>query len=272
MNILQTIILAIIQGISELFPISSVAHSVIAPYVFGWKLDPTFLKQNFLEFVVMMHLGTTAALLVYFRKDWAEVIRSIFARGKSKKLLLLLAAGSFPAAVLGLIFEKKITSVFSNVTVAATFLIANGVLLFVGERLRRKGTKTIDDLTWKQAGIIGLFQSLALIPGFSRSGSSMTAGFWMGLTNEESARFSMLLAAPAILGAGIFEVPKMVRVHTPGLLQLSLLGGAVAGVFAFISVFLLMKWFNRKEINTMAPFSVYCAVVGLLVLGTRTLF
>lgn len=271
MNISQTIVLAIVQGISELFPISSVAHSVITPYVLGWKLDPTFLKQNFLSFVVMMHLGTTVALLFYFRKDWYEIIKSIFERHQSKKTLLLIIVGSLPAAIIGGIFEKSITNVFSDVTVASFFLICNGFLLYFGEKLRVKGTKNIEDLTFAQAGVIGLFQSLALIPGFSRSGSSITAGFWMGLKHEESTKLSMLLATPAIAGAGLLEVPKLLKAHTPGLLQISLLGGVVAGAFAFLSVYLMMKWFKRKDIHAMTPFAIYCAVVGAAVLGSSIL-
>lgn len=272
MNLIQTIILAIVQGISELFPISSVAHSVITPYVFGWKLDPAFLKENFLSFVVMMHLGTTIALFLFFREDWINIIKSIFNSKDSKKLLLLIIIGSLPAAILGLIFEKKLTTIFSNVTIAATFLIFNGILLYFGEKRRSKGNKEIEDLTYGQAAIVGLFQALALIPGFSRSGSSMTAGFWMDLKHEESAKFSMLLATPIIAGAGIMEVPKILKSHVPGLLQISIVGGVVAGIFAFISVLLMMKWFKKKEINAMRPFAFYCWTVGILVLASNLIF
>ncbi|WP_297421794.1 undecaprenyl-diphosphate phosphatase [Clostridium sp.] len=271
MNIIQTIILAIVQGITELFPISSVAHSVLTPYVFGWKLDPVFLKENFLPFVVMMHLGTTVALLIFFRQEWINIIKSIFNSKDSKKLLLIIIVGTIPAAVLGKVFEKRLTEVFSSVTVAATFLIFNGLLLYFGERVRSKGTKDIEDLSYGQAVVVGLFQSLALIPGFSRSGASMTAGFWMGLKHEESARFSMLLATPIIAGAGILEAPKLLKSETHGLLMTSLAGGVIAGIFAFISVLILMRWFKKKEINAMRPFAYYCWIVGILVLGTHLL-
>jgi undecaprenyl-diphosphatase len=271
MNIIQTIILAIVQGITELFPISSVAHSVLTPYVFGWKLDPVFLKKNFLPFVVMMHLGTTVALLIFFKQDWLDIIKSIFNSKNSKKLLFLIVVGTVPATLLGLIFEKKLTQIFSSITMAATFLIFNGVLLYWGERTKSKGTKDIEDLSYGQAVVVGLFQSLALIPGFSRSGASMTAGFWMGLKHEESARFSMLLATPIIAGAGILELPKLLKPGTQGLLQTSLLGGVVAGIFAFISVLILMRWFKKKEINAMRPFAYYCWIVGILILGTNLL-
>lgn len=267
MNTIQTLILSIVQGISELFPISSVAHGVLTPYVFHWNLDQEFLKKNFLPFVVMLHLGTALALLLFFWKEWVEIIKSLFSG--SKKVLLLIVVATLPAAILGLVLEKPLTRIFSNVTTAAIFLIVNGFFLYFGEKLRSKGTKEIEDLSVKQAVIIGLFQSLALIPGFSRSGSSMTAGFWLGLKHEASARFSMLLATPIIAGASILEVPKILKSHTPGLLQMSLTGGIIAGVFAFLSVWILMNWFKKKEINAMRPFAYYCWAVGALVLISK---
>ncbi|WP_379969440.1 undecaprenyl-diphosphate phosphatase [Ectobacillus sp. sgz5001026] len=267
MTILQTLVFAIIQGISELFPISSVAHGVLTPYVFHWNLDPQFLKENFLPYVVMLHLGTAVALFIYFWKDWFEIIKSIFTG--SKKLLLLVIVATLPAAAIGIVLEKPLRNIFSNVTSASIFLIINGFFLFFGERARFKGNKEIEDLNGKQALIIGLFQSLALIPGFSRSGSSMTAGFWMGLKQEASARFSMILATPIILGAVIVEVPKLLKSHAGNLMQMSLLGGLASGIFAFISVWILMNWFKTKEINAMRPFAYYCWGVGIIVLVSQ---
>jgi len=184
---------------------------------------------------------------------------------------MLIIVGTLPAAILGAIFEKSITDVFGNVTVAAAFLICNGMLLYFGEKRSSTGTKNIEDLTYKQAGVIGLFQSLALIPGFSRSGSSMTAGFWTGSNHEQSTKFSMLLSAPIIAGAEIMEVPKVLRSHTNGLLEASMLGCVIAGLVAFLCAFLMIKWFKKKEIYAMRPFAIYCWVVGLLVLGSRFL-
>ncbi|NRD76840.1 undecaprenyl-diphosphate phosphatase [Bacillus sp. BRMEA1] len=267
MNLIQTLILAIIQGITELFPISSVAHGVLTPYVFHWDLDQEFLKEHFLPYVVMLHLGTALALLLFFWRDWVDMLKSLFSG--SKKVLILVIVATLPAAIIGLVLEKPLTRLFSNVTTAAIFLIVNGFFLYFGEKLRSKGTKEIEELSIKQAVIIGLFQSLALIPGFSRSGSSMTAGFWSGLKHEASARFSMLLATPIIAGASILEVPKILKSHTPGLMQMSLIGGVVAGVSAFISVWILMRWFKTKEINAMRPFAYYCWAVGILVLVSR---
>ncbi|WP_416825367.1 undecaprenyl-diphosphate phosphatase [Ectobacillus polymachus] len=267
MTLLQTLVFAIIQGISELFPISSVAHGVLTPYVFHWNLDPEFLKENFLPYVVMLHLGTAVALFLYFWKDWFGIIKSIFTG--SKKLLLLVIVATIPAGVIGVVLEKPLRHIFSNVTSAAIFLIINGFFLFFGEKARNRGTKEIEDLNGKEAFIIGLFQSLALIPGFSRSGSSMTAGFWMGLKHEAAARFSMILATPVILGAGIVEVPKLIKSGTGNLMQMSLIGGFASGIFALISVWILMNWFKKKEINAMRPFAYYCWTVGILVLISK---
>jgi len=272
-SIFQTIIFAIIQGISELFPISSVGHGVLTPYVFHWNLSPTFLKEHFLPYVVMLHLGTALALLVFFRKEWIRLIASIFdgTKKESRRLLLLVIVGTIPAGLIGLIFEKKFNQLFSNVTSAAIFLILNGVLLFYGERMQSRGRKEIGQLKFRQAFIVGLFQSLALIPGLSRSGASMTAGFWVGLKHEASARFAMLLATPIIAGASILELPKLAKSGAPGLLEKSLLGGLLAGVFAYISVWLLMRWFKKNEINAMRPFAYYCWLVGILVIVSKVI-
>lgn len=271
MTFLQTLIIAIVQGVTELFPVSSVAHSVFTPYVFRWNLDPQFLQDNFLPYVVMLHLGTAIALLVFFRNEWISIIRSIFNSRKqdSLRLLLLLLAGTIPAALIGFILEKPLKHLFSNVTSAAIFLIINGLLLYFGEKIKSRGRKSINDLNYGQAVIVGLFQSLALIPGFSRSGATITAGFWMGLKHEESARFSMLLATPIIAGASLLEIPKLIKHGSNGLFLTSLTGGLFAGIFAYIAVFILMHWFKRKEINAMKPFAYYCWIVGGLILLTH---
>ncbi|KEQ25639.1 undecaprenyl-diphosphate phosphatase [Paenibacillus tyrfis] len=267
MDFIQTVIFAIIQGITELFPVSSVAHGVLTPYVFHWNLDPEFLKEHFLPYVVMLHLGTAVALLLFFSRDWVNMLRSLFSGGqsKSRKILLLVIAGTIPAAVIGVVFEKTLRHLFSSVTSAAIFLIINGLLLFLGEKASGRGTKEVEELGYGQAFIIGLFQSLALVPGFSRSGSSMTAGFWMGLKHEASARFSMLLATPIIVGASILEIPKL-KSGMNGLLGMSIVGGVLSGIFALLAVWLLMRWFKTHEIKAMRPFAYYCWIVGAIVL------
>lgn len=269
MTLLQTLLIAIIQGITELFPISSVAHAVLTPYLFHWDLDPEFLKEHFLPFVVALHLGTAVALLVYFWRDWFDFARSIFDHRAdvAQRELLLVIIGTVPAAIIGFVLEKKLRALFPSVTSAAFFLAVNGVILFLGERWRGRGDKKLAELGYVQALLVGLAQSLALVPGFSRSGASMVAGFWAGLTHEASARYSMLLATPIIAGASILELPKLVHGADAGVLEAAALGGLVAGLVAYGSVWALMSWFKRHEINAMRPFAIYCWVVGALVLA-----
>ncbi|MBP2650095.1 MAG: Undecaprenyl-diphosphatase [Firmicutes bacterium] len=270
MTIFQTIVFAIVQGISELFPISSVAHGVLTPYFFQWNLSPDFLKENFLPFLVMLHLGTAVALLLFFGSEWLQIIGSLFNKDKAaRKLLWIIIAGTFPAAIIGLVLESPLRHMFSNITSAAIFLTVNGFILYWGEKIKTRGHKDIKELTYQQALIIGLFQALALVPGFSRSGATITAGFWLGLKHGAAARLSMLLATPIIIGAGIIEVPKLFHTGATGVLEISLMGGVVAGIAAYVSVWALMKWFNTNEVTAMRPFAWYCWLVGIGVLVSR---
>ncbi|MBB6670726.1 undecaprenyl-diphosphate phosphatase [Cohnella nanjingensis] len=270
MDEIKSLIFAIIQGITELFPISSVAHGVLTPYVFRWNLSPAFLQEHFLPYVVMLHVGTALALLVFFRREWIAIVRSLFnVRDKeSRRLLALIVVATIPAALIGVTMEKHLRHLFSSVTSASIFLIVNGFFLYFGEKVRSRGHKDILELSFGQAFIVGLFQSLALIPGFSRSGSSMIAGFWAGLKHESAARFSMLLATPIIVGAGVLEIPKLARSGMDGLFRISLLGGAAAAVIAYLTVWLMMKWFKKHDIEAMRPFAYYCWAIGAIILLT----
>jgi undecaprenyl-diphosphatase len=268
MTVIQALLFAIIQGITELFPVSSVAHGVLTPFLFGWNLDPEFLKEHFLPFVVMLHLGTALALLLFFWRDWLAFLTGVVtARDpNARRTFFLVVVATIPAALLGLIFENVLRGIFSSVASAAFFLVVNGFVLFIGERLKARGNRDIHELTFVQALLIGLAQSLALVPGFSRSGASMVAGFWAGLRHEAAARFSMLLATPIIAGAGILVVPKMIRTADPEMVRVGVIGGVASGVFAFIAVWALMRWFRKHEVNAMGPFAVYCWLVGGAVL------
>ncbi len=273
LTMIQTLVFAIVQGITELFPISSVAHGVFTPYVFHWNLSDTFLKQHFLAYVVMLHLGTALALFLYFIKDWVKIILNLFTgRDKNaRKIILLVIVATIPAAIIGKLFQNPIEHVFSNVTSASIFLIINGFFLFFGERVRQNGSKEIEDLSFGQALFVGLFQSLALIPGFSRTGSTITAGFWTGLKHEASAKFTMLLGVPIIAGAAVLEVPKMMHAHVPGLMKMSLIGGLLAGICAFIATWIMMRLFKKNEVSAMRPFAYYCWIVGLVIFLTTVL-
>jgi undecaprenyl-diphosphatase len=267
MTWMQTVVYAIVQGITELFPISSVGHAVILPYLAGW----VSVSQNdqFLPFVVMLHLGTALALLLYFWRDWVRLIRSLFVRGRAadKRLLLLLVVATIPAAIVGKLFETKFRALFPSALSAAIFLMVNGLVLLLADRLRKRHlrTVTLSRIGYLQSFLIGVIQILALIPGFSRSGVTMTAGLAIGLSYEDAAQFSFLLATPVILGAGLLEVPKAIHAHATQMLHFGLIGGLLTGILAFLSTFFLMRYFKGDVTNSLRPFAVYCLVVGAVV-------
>ncbi|KPV42353.1 undecaprenyl-diphosphate phosphatase [Alicyclobacillus ferrooxydans] len=267
MSWIQTIVYAIVQGITELFPISSVGHAVLLPYLAGW----VSVSQNnqFLPFVVMLHLGTAIALLIYFWRDWVRLIGSLFQAGKAaeKRLLLLIIVATIPAAIVGKLFEHKFRALFPSALSAALFLIVNGFVLLLADRLRKRHRQTVrlSRMGYGQSFFIGLIQVLALIPGFSRSGITMTAALAVGLSYEDAAQFSFLLATPVILGAGILEVPKVIHSHATQVLHFGIIGGILTGILAFLSTFFLMRYFRGDITNALRPFAVYCIVVGVVV-------
>ncbi|EPZ41873.1 undecaprenyl-diphosphate phosphatase [Alicyclobacillus acidoterrestris] len=267
MHILQVIVYAIMQGITELFPISSVGHAVILPYVFNWK---QFSESDvFLPFVVMLHLGTGIALLLYFIKDWIRLIASLFIRNRrnERRQLLLIIVATIPAAIIGKLFETKLQELFPSALSASIFLIVNGFVLFAADamRRRRRATKELSDLSYGRALIIGIVQTFALIPGFSRSGITMTAGLSSGMSYEDSARFSFLLATPVILGAAVLEVPKLMHAGSPQMIHDGLLGGLIAGIVAILATAFLMRYFRTSEVRALRPFGWYCIVIGVVV-------
>nr|WP_183863427.1 undecaprenyl-diphosphate phosphatase [Pectinatus brassicae] len=263
MDLLQTCIVAVIQGITELFPISSLAHSIFMPYIFKWNLSEDFLHKNFLPFMVMLHLGTALSMFIFFNNEWKSIIIKI-AKGNfhDNKLLYLIIVGSIPAIIIGFLCEKFLRIMFSNVINAAVFLILNGILLFISEKWRQKGTKSIQQLTYKEAFIIGIFQCLAFIPGFSRSGTTITGGFIIGLNSSESLRFSLLLSAPIVLGAGIIETPHIAMVNNNQVLLMAIIGGIVAGIVAYLSIKIMIRLFKKTETAILRPFAVYCILLG----------
>ncbi|WP_026963148.1 undecaprenyl-diphosphate phosphatase [Alicyclobacillus herbarius] len=267
----QIIITALVQGITELFPISSVGHAVMLPYVAGWTdiLD----SEQFLPFVVILHLGTALALLIYFFRDWLDLIAAFFQapnpkrrRTPRRRTFLLLVVATIPAAIVGKLFEQKFRELFPSALSAAIFLILNGIVLLLADRLKKNtGNLRISDMGYLQGFLIGCAQVFALIPGFSRSGVTMTAGLGLGLTYEESARFSFLLATPVILGAGILEVPKVLKTHATHILEYGVVGGILAGIVAYLSTAFLMKYFKTHEVRAFRPFAYYCIGMGIIV-------
>jgi undecaprenyl-diphosphatase len=273
MTELQALVFAAIQGITELFPISSLGHAVVIPRLFGWAVDQQ--SASFLPFLVVLHVGTAMALLGYFWRDWIGFVRAILgsmapAEAKNqRRLLIMLIIGTIPAVIVGFALEHVLRNLFGSPPIAAVFLMVNGVVLWIGERLRTRNVETedlrsLDDLGAIDALLIGVCQCTALIPGISRSGVTMVGGLLRGLNHEASAHFSFLLATPIIAGAGVLEVPKLIRHGTAesGMTLLALIAGIVAGITAWLSVFILMRYFKRREFEALDPFAYYCVAFG----------
>ncbi|MDE2069721.1 MAG: undecaprenyl-diphosphate phosphatase [Gammaproteobacteria bacterium] len=270
---LHLLILAIIQGVTELFPISSLGHSILVPAVLQWPIDRQ--APWFLPYIVVLHLGTAAALFIYFRRDWFALLGGAWkARGRpsdpNARLFWLLVVGTIPAGLIGLALEHKIRLLFGGFTVAAVFLMVNGVILFIGDALKRRAARhELTTMGWARAFGIGIAQALALIPGISRSGVTLVAGVWSGLDYASSARFSFLLATPVISAAGLLEVPRLVmhRARLPeGLMLTIVAGGILAGVFAWLSTWVLMKYLGKTEVTALRPFGIYCLAAGAVAL------
>jgi undecaprenyl-diphosphatase len=269
-------LLALLQGVSELFPVSSLGHTVLLPPLLGWKIDQS--NESFLGFVVLLHLGTALALLVFYRDDWLRIARALIrsiARGRisedrDERIGWLLVVGTVPVGILGVVFQTPVRMLFASPIPVAVFLILNAFVMFAGEALRRRQharddrpSKPIERLSWRESVYVGLAQSLALLPGISRSGSSIVAGLLVDLDHADAARYSFLLATPVILAASLLEVPK---VFGPGVLigpVEALIGCLVAGVTAYASVAFLTRYFQH---NDLRPFGWYCLIAGSVAL------
>jgi len=272
MTALQAFVIAILQGATELFPVSSLGHAVILPRLLGWTLDQH--GPAFLPFLVLLHLGTAAALLVYFWRDWWTLalggagLLDAHRVGESRRILLLLAVATLPAVLVALAFEHKIRALFANPLFAALFLVANGFLLLGGEALRKRVVKSgqaraIAAFSVTDALTIGLWQCTALLPGISRSGATIVGGLLRGIDHEAAAHFSFLIATPIILAASLKEVPKLLHAGLPaGTFELAAAAAVAAGVVAFASTAFLMRYFRGHENWALNPFAYYCIAAG----------
>jgi len=271
MTLIQALITAILQGVTELFPVSSLGHAVVLPSLFGWHIDQH--SPQFLPFLVVLHLGTAAALLLYFWRDWIGLALAMLfigprdERRSRQKLLVQIVVATIPAVILGFALEKFFRNLFGAPVAAAAFLILNGCLLFFGERMRQQGGyRRLDTMRWLDALIIGIWQSTALIPGISRSGATMVGGLLRGFHHEDAAHFSFLIATPIIAGAAVLELPKLLHAHE-GIGAVAWIAGAVAGVTAWLSVAFLMRYFRRHDFEALDPFAYYCWAAGAIALG-----
>ena len=275
MTFAQALVLALLQGVSELFPVSSLGHTILLPAVLHWhNVDRS--NPSFLAFVVVLHLGTALALIVFYRAEWYAIVRALIAsvvRGRlsddrDERTGWLLVVGTIPVGILGFVFESPVRHLFGSPAFAAFFLFVNGLVMFAGEWLRRRqeaaGERTyepIEALSYPASLAIGFAQSFALLPGISRSGISMVAGLLCDLDHEHAARFSFLLATPVIFAAAILEMPKLFAPEAHVVMLQAICGGVAAGLAAYLSVAFLTRYFRS---NDLRPFGWYCVVVGAI--------
>lgn len=290
----QAIVLGLLQGVTELFPVSSLGHSVILPQLLGW--DSVVAAQSasesyFLALLVGLHVATAVALMIFYRDTWVRIIRGVLVslgtrriETPDQRLGWLLVVATIPAGIVGLLLEHPLRVVFAKPLAAAGFLVLNGLILLAGEWVRRRAqfrvagptrhaTRTgshatpagrrLDDLGFPVAATVGVAQAFALLPGISRSGITMVAGLVRGLDHQDAARFSFLLATPVILAAGVYKLPDLLGPNGDGVRLQVVAGSVAAGVAAYVSVRFLARYFTSR---TLTPFAIYCLVVGVLAL------
>jgi undecaprenyl-diphosphatase len=276
----QAAILGLLQGVTELFPISSLGHSVILPQLLGWDIhqnDPFFIT-----FLVATHLATALVLLGFFWRDWVRIVKGLWRSLQAReigddadaRLGWLLVVGTIPAGLLGLLLEDQLRSVFASGKSAAFFLTLNGFMLYGAERLRRRAPvhedseddvggdhRIAEQVSWRGAFGVGAAQALALIPGFSRSGATMGGGLLVGLSNEDAARFAFLLATPIIGAAAALKLPDLLGSSGNGVRGPALVGSLCSALTAYLAVRFLMRFF---ETNRLTPFAIYCVIAGVV--------
>ena len=286
---LQAIVIGILQGVTELFPISSLGHSVLVPELLGWDKLVTGESAGesfYLAFLVGLHVATAIALLIFFWRDWVDVVGGFFSSIRtrrietpSQRMAWLLVVGTVPVGIVGLVFEHDLRTVFAKPTAAAIFLTINGLILLAGERLRRRDEvrklvrthdhhtdpgddvgRDLDTLELREGLFIGSAQILALFAGISRSGVTMVAGLLRGLDHEDAMRLSFMLATPIILAAGVYKLPDLLGSNGNQIRGQVLVGSIAAGIAAYLSVRFLERYFRTR---TLMPFAIYSLVFGI---------
>jgi undecaprenyl-diphosphatase len=294
----QAIVLGFLQGVTELFPISSLGHTVLFPTLFGWNelVKAQSQQESFwLALVVMLHVGSALGLLAYYWRDWVQIVRAFLRtlpkrriEDPTERLAWLIVVASIPAGILGLALEHQLRTLTAKPEIAAIFLMVNGCVLFAAERFRRRaevgelalreGAKTagrqsegsadwpareLATLDYREAAVIGVAQTTALVAGISRDGVTMGAGLARGMDHSDSARFAFLLATPIILAAGLFKLPDLLGHNGDGIRGQAVVACAVAAVTAVFTVAFLVRYFKTR---TLTPFAVYCLLFGLAML------
>lgn len=264
MSIFQSIILGIIQGIGEFLPISSSAHLIIIPYLFNWS-------EHSLAFDVALHFGTLIAVLFVYFKDWWELFKGAFNKVVYKKnsfnnkMFWFLVLATIPGALIGKLFEEPIENILrSNYVIIAIALAVMGILIYLGDKWAAKKYKNketdFEHLTLKQTFIIGLSQALAVIPGFSRSGTTILTARLMGVSRSAAAKFTFLLSVPIIFGATILKLPDMITGFSPELI----VGIIVSAVVGVISIKFLLRYIKKHDFAIFAYYRVIIAIIVLV--------
>ena len=293
LSYVEAVVVGAFQGVTELFPVSSLGHSVLVPALVGgqWAqdLNVSTPQSPYLAFIVGLHVATAAALLVFFWRDWLRILAGFISSVRyrriqtpGERLAWLLVAATIPVGLAGLALEQLFRSTLGKPIPAAVFLLLNGAALYAGEVLRRRiapvatgeHSKPADEqpahtgeaidnrlaqLSIGRGVLIGSAQILALLPGISRSGITIVAGLWRGLSHEDAARFSFLLATPIILAAGVHKIPDLFGPRGTGIHGQVLAGSIASFVCAYLAVRYLTRYFQTR---TLTPFAIYCALVG----------
>lgn len=301
----QATVIGAVQGVTELFPISSLGHSVLVAAWLGgdWQKLVTGNESDtgtpYLAFVVALHVATAVALLCHYRRDWYAIVTGFLSTLRTgrldtvaQRLALLIVIATIPVGILGPLLQHPLHALFAAPICASVFLVLNGVVLIVGEGLRRRNEPTLAEygrrfarqevrarartavapaqrqsdrplaaLSFTDAAGIGFAQVGALLTGFSRAGLTMVGGLWRGLEHPHAAKFAFLLATPAILGAGVLAVPELIGPETAGIRGPVLVGAIVSGLSSWLAVRFLERYFRTR---TLLPFAVYCLAVGTL--------
>ncbi|MEZ0352629.1 undecaprenyl-diphosphate phosphatase [Mycobacterium sp. pR1184] len=289
LSYVEALLVGAAQGVTELFPVSSLGHSILVPALAGgqWArdLDVSAPQSPYLAFIVGLHVATAAALLVFFWRDWLRVLSGFISSARHRRiqtaderLAWLIVAATIPVGLAGLFLEKLFRTTLGKPIPAAIFLLLNGIALYAGEVLRRRAAAAVPEPVDAPVGhsgdavdsrlaqlpigrgvLIGAAQILALLPGISRSGITIVAGLWRGLSHEDAARFSFLLATPIILAAGVYKIPDLFGPMGAGIGGQVLAGSLASFVCAYLAVRFLTRYF---ETRTLIPFAIYCAVFG----------
>ncbi len=291
LSYVEAVVVGAFQGVTELFPVSSLGHAVLVPALVGgqWARDLNVSTPDspYLAFIVGLHVATAAALLVFFWRDWLRIVSGFFSslrhrriQTPDERLAWLIVVGTIPVGLAGVALEHLFRTTLGKPIPAAAFLLLNGVVLYLGEVLRRRvspvgdvadeehpdhSDQAVDNrlaqLPMARGMLIGSSQILALLPGISRSGIAMVAGLWRGLSHEDAARFSFLLATPIILAAGVYKIPDLFGPTGTGIHGQVLAGSIASFVCAYLAVRFLTRYFQTR---TLTPFAVYCAAAGAL--------